>query len=172
MDKVLIDELQDHFDARGKLRNAVVAIKSYTKDTSVFFSYKDGWNNKKYINLQIDPEDILPILERYIDNIDKDIERISTPKAVVTIDNFPELDKYLYDYKSRFPQTFTSLEKITETLRDSYNRRKNDNERPGSEEEEYHIPVCSDWEDKLYVFSLLGECNGSIFFQFEEIVKL
>lgn len=175
MDKTLIDELQGHFDSRGKIRNSIIVIKSYTNDTSFFFSYKDGWGNKKYINLQLEPEDVLPILERYLENIDKDIERISTPEMPevnIAIDNFSELEKYVNDYKSRFPQTYTSIEKIYETFRESYVYRKNDNENPGWEAEDYHIKVCSDWEDKIYVFSFKGEIDRTIILHFEEIVKL
>lgn len=69
MDKALIAELQDHFDGRGKLKKVANAIKCYTKDTSIFFSYVDGWGKKQYINIPIEPSEILPILEKYINCI-------------------------------------------------------------------------------------------------------
>lgn len=170
MDKALINELQTCFDGRGRLKAASVAIQSYTNNTSVFFSYIDGWNNKKSINIPIDPEDLLPILDRYMDNIDKEIQRIATPEVFVSIDNFSELEKYVKDYKSRFPETYTSLDEIHKTLKESYVGRKN--EHPGLEKEDYHIEVCFDWKDKIYIFSYLGVVDNSIMFHFNEIMKL
>lgn len=85
MDKALIAELQDHFDGRGKLKKVANAIRCYTKDASIFFSYVDGWGKKQYINIPIEPSEILPILEKYINNIDADIVRISSPTKSLSL---------------------------------------------------------------------------------------
>lgn len=69
----MIVDLQSYFDGRGKLNNAITAIKCYSRDSkesSVFFGYVDGFKNKRTINIPIDPKDLLPILEKYVNNID------------------------------------------------------------------------------------------------------
>lgn len=168
MDKALIAELQDHFDGRGKLKKVANAIKCYTKDTSIFFSYIDGWGKKQYINIPIEPSEILPILEKYINNIDADIVRISSSTKQAVIDNLADIESYISDYKQRYPETYTSLETIISTLTQVYQTRKQD----GSGDNAYHIPVCSDWQDKLFTFSLIGECGETVYFQYEGIYKL
>lgn len=168
MDKALIAELQDHFEGRGKLKKVANAIKYYSKDSSIFFSYVDGWGKKQYVNIPIEPSEILPILEKYIDNIDADIVRIASPTQQAVIDNLADMEGYISDYKQRYPQTHTSIETITTTLAKAYQERK----QSGSVDDGYHIPVCSDWQDKLFTFSLIGECNDMVYFQFEGIYKL
>lgn len=168
MDKALISELQDHFDGRGKLKKVANAIKYYSKDASIFFSYVDGWGKKQYVNIPIEPSEILPILEKHIDNIDADILRISSPLPQAVIDNYNEIENYIADYKQRYPETYTSIETITTTLAQQYQERK----QSGNVDDEYHIPVCSDWLDKLFIFSLIGECNSTVYFQYQGIFKL
>ncbi|MCM1075982.1 MAG: hypothetical protein NC411_01315 [Bacteroides sp.] len=77
MNKAQIAELQDHFDGRARLKKAANALKSYTKEASIFFSYIDGWGKKQYINIPIEPTDVLPILEKYIENIENEIINIT-----------------------------------------------------------------------------------------------
>lgn len=169
MDKALITELQDHFDGRGRLKKVANAIRCYSKDSSIFFSYVDGWGKKQYVNIPIEPSEILPILEKYIDNIDADIMRIASPALQAVIDNPEELEPYVLDYKKRYPETYTTLEAITSTLAQAYQERKRDGD---DENDGYHIPVCSDWQDKLFTFSLIGECNDMVYFKYEGIYKL
>lgn len=168
MDKALITELQDHFDGRGKLKKVANAIKCYTKDASIFFSYVDGWGKKQYVNIPIEPSEILPILEKYINNIDADIVRIASPTKQAVIDNLADIESYISDYKQRYPETYTSIEAITTALAQAYQERKQN----GSVDDGYHVPVCSDWQDKLFTFLLIGECNDTVYFQFEGIYKL
>lgn len=168
MDKALISELQDHFDGRSKLKKVANAITCYTKNASIFFSYVDGWGKKQYVNIPIEPSEILPILEKYINNIDADIVRIASPTKQAVIDNLADIESYISDYKHRYPETYTGLEPIANTLAQAYQERKQN----GSEDDGYHIPVCSDWQDKLYTFSLIGECNDIIYFRYDGIYKL
>lgn len=85
MDKEMIVDLQSYFDGRGKLNNAITAIKCYSRDSkesSVFFGYVDGFKNKRTINIPIDPKDLLPILEKYVNNIDIQIMEVTNPKIL------------------------------------------------------------------------------------------
>ncbi len=168
MDNALIAELQDHFDGRGKLKKVANVIKCYSKDASIFFSYVDGWGKKQYVNIPIEPSEILPILEKYISNIEADIVRIASPAKQAAIDNPADIESFISDYKDRYPETYTSLETITTTLTQTYQERKRD----GNEDDGYHIPVCSDWQDKLFTFSFIGECGDMVYFQFKGIYKL
>ncbi len=123
MDVAKINELQDHFNGRGRLMQVVYAIKCYSKDSSIFFSCIDGWGKKKYINIPIEPSDLLPILQKYIDSIDKDIIAMTAMPVRVLIDNSAELDKYVKDYERRYPSTFTSWNKIENCLAETYAAR-------------------------------------------------
>lgn len=172
MDRALITELQDHFDGRGKLKKVANAIKCYSKDASIFFSYVDGWGKKQYVNIPIEPSDIIPIIDKYVENIDADILRISQSKESFQVEfvNLPELTKYVEDYQNRFPSTFTSIEQIKARLEQSYKERLNNPQY--DTKDAYHIDVCSDWKDKLYVFSLAGRNCDIIYFQLDDIYKL
>lgn len=173
MDLAKINELQDHFDGRGRLKQVANAIKCYTKDASFFFSYTDGWGKKKYLNIPIEPSDVLPILEKYITNIDKDILRLTSMPIRVIIDNSAVLDPYVEDYKSRYPSTYVSFDEIVTRLAKIYASRMADNGNGVSNPQSYHIEVCSDWEDKIYVFSFLGiDKAGTAKFTFNGISKL
>lgn len=176
MTKAEINDLQSYFDGRRKLNNALIAIKSYPKDSSFFFNYTDGWNKNKNINLPLEAEDIIPILENYIDNIDRQIMEISNQRQLelapltAFIDNHEELSKHIADYESRYPDTYMSLHKIKKRLEEMYVARKADGDYPPHMD--YHIEVCSDWQDKIYIFSFIEEGNVYITFHFEEIHKL
>lgn len=165
----LIAELQDCFNGRARLQEAAMAIKIYTKDASLFYSCVDGWGKKKYINIPIEPSDLLPLLNKYIGRIDKEIMRISG-KVEVIIQNFADLKPCIDDYKSRYPSTYTSEDKIYQTLENAVVRRRQDN--PHMVCEDYHIEVCSDWEDKVYVFSVINETMNQVTFSFNEICKV
>lgn len=172
MDKALITELQDHFDGRGKLKKVANAIKSYSKDASIFFSFVDGWGKKQYVNIPIEPSDILPIIDNYVENIDADILRIVQSKESFQVEfvNLPELTNYVEDYQKRYPSTFTSIEQIKARLEQSYKDRLNNSQFDTNTT--YHIEVCSDWKDKLYVFSMSGRNCDIIYFQLDDIYKL
>lgn len=172
METALINELQGHFDGRGRLKRAVQAIKCYTNGSSFFYAYTDGFGNKRNINLPIEPEDIVPILERYIENIDKDITQIAhdSNPLVASVINLDELTHAINDYQCRYPSTFTSLETIYNRLVNSYTDRKNDDRF--DDMDEYHIEVCSDWQDKLYVFNFCGQKNETLLFQLKGIYKI
>lgn len=180
MNKAEINDLQSYFDGRRKLYNALIALKSYQKDGSFFFNYTDGWQKNRNINLPIEPNDIIPILEKYIDNIDMQIMEISesnlepTPLTVY-IDNHEELLKHIRGYEGRYPETYMSLAKIIKLLEKMFTARKSiteDDENQIDIQDDYHIEVCSDWQDKIYVFSFINEGNVYITFHFEEIHKL
>lgn len=170
--KAQISELQGHFDGRSKLQSLVTAMKCYTKDASFFFAYKDGWGNKKYINIPIEPEDIMPIIEKQIESIDNDIIELTTsPEDIeVIIMNGEQLESSIADYKSRYPDTYTSLAKIRETLRQSFMCRLEDGQV--NEASDYHIEVCSDWQDKIYVIEFLNQTDEYLQFEFKGIFKL
>lgn len=172
MNPTVINDLQDHFDGRSRLRKASTAIKCYTQKASLFFSYIDGWGKKQYVNIPIEPSDLLPILDNYITKIDEDImKQISKSDLLkVTIDNLSALTSYIEGYKNSFPSTFTSLDDIVSRLERSYKDRLDDDRYSG--EEDYHIEVCSDWQDKIYVFSCEGRDDESLYFKFKGIVKL
>ncbi len=173
MDVAKINELQDHFDGRGRLKQVANAIKCFTKNASVFYSYIDGWGNKKCINIPIEPSDLLPLLQRYIDGIDKDIIALTTPTIKVLVNNYADLEYSILDYQNRYPKTATSYETIASRLKEIYLARvegsdQDDLMRPQS----YHIEVCSDWQDKIYMFSLVGVEGDTAVFRFDDIYKL
>lgn len=175
MDEALITELQDHFDGRSRLNKVVDAIKIYTKDASIFYSYVDGWGKKHYLNIPIEPDEILPILETYIKNIDKDIIKIAAPPQLpsvnnaIIVDNAPVINSKVNEYKTSFPTTYTNCNKIRQILSETLQYRQSE----GLDlSDSYQIPVCSDWEDKLYLFSFIGVEDGVAFFHFDDIVKI
>ena len=180
MGKSQIIELQDCFEGRSKINKAVMAIKCYANanDASLFFSYTDSWKNKKYINIPIEPEELLPLLEKQIESIDTailNIAREQSTKSVnfnIVIINEVELLKFIEDYKSRYPSTYTSLETLKENLNQTFHLRLNDGGKEVELYEDYHIEVCSDWQDKIYVLEFQGENNGDVQFLFKEIYKL
>lgn len=173
MDVAKINELQGHFDGRGRLKQVVDVIKCYTNTSSIFFSYTDGWGKKKYLNIPIEPFDLLPILQKYIDNIDKDIVKLTSMPVRVLIVNFAVLDPLIKDYQNRYPYTFTSYDAIVSRLAEIYAARMADNGNDVSNPMSYHIEVCSDWQDKIYMFSFLGmDKTGTAKFQFDDIYKL
>ncbi|MDE7159977.1 MAG: hypothetical protein K2O24_03940 [Muribaculaceae bacterium] len=173
MDVAKINELQDHFDGRGRLKQVVDAIKCYTNTSSIFLSYTDGWGKKKYLNIPIEPFDLLPILQKYIDNIDKDIVKLTSAPVRVLIVNSAVLDPLIKDYQSRCPSTFTSYDTIVYRLASIYAARVADKGNGVSDPMSYHIEVCSDWQDKIYMFSFLGmDKTGTAKFQFDDIYKL
>jgi len=170
MDKVLISELQDHFDCRGKLKKVAIALKCYSKEASLFFSYVDGFGKKQYINIPIEPTDILPILEKYIENIDKDILEIASIEKTIKIDILgqTELCGYISDYRKLYPNTYTNLDVIKSVLLKGLQSRM----KSGDVSRDYSVKVCSDWDDKVYTFLLDGERNGITYFKFDGIFKL
>ncbi len=174
MDIEKINELQDHFDGRGRLMQLANAIHSHQNtDAPIFLSYTDGWGKKRYLNVPIEPSDVLPILEKYINNIDRDIIKSTSMPVRVLIDNSAVLDPYVEDYKSRYPSTYTSFDEIIARLAEIYASRMADNGNGVSNPQSYHIEVCSDWEDKIYMFSFLGiDKTGTAKFTFNGIFKL
>lgn len=173
MDIQKINELQDHFEGRGRLKQVVNAIKCYTKNASIFYSYTDGWGNKKYLNVPIEPTDLIPILQKYIDSIDKDIIASTSAPDRVLVDNSSDLDQCIKDYQSRYPSTFTSYDTIASRLAETFASRMADHGNGVSDPQSYHVEVCSDWQDKIYVFSFLGiDKRGVAKFHFDDIFKL
>ena len=173
--KNLIAELQDHFTERGRLTNAKMAIKCYTQDASFFFSYKDGWGNKKYINLPFTPEDVLPILQKYINNIEKDIIYSSIE---IEIDSEDELTQSIDEHKKSYPKTYTSLDSVKDNLKKIYAHRVIINEYKDDDEEfsigskaPYNIPVSSDSKDKCYQFWHIGRCKNTLLFGFNGVTE-
>ncbi len=171
--KSLIYTLQDHFNARGRIANAMLAIKTYTKDSSYFYSCKDGWGNKKCINLPLEAEDILPILQKYIDNIDKDIIYSSIEAE---INSEEDLTKYVELYKQSNPKTYANIEILKHHLRKMYADRMIANDNHDDEEDDevarkepYRIQVCSDINDKFYEFWCIGRCKNTLLFGFNGI---
>ena len=169
--KAQIYELQGHFDERSKLHNIVMAIKCNAKESSFFFAYKDNFDNKKYLNIPIRPEYIIAIVEKQIDNIESEIiELTTTPEDIeVVIMNGERLETSIADYKSRYPDTYTGLAKIRKTLRRSFMSRFIDGQDTSAD---YHIEVCSDWQDKIYVFEFLNKTDEYLQFKYKEIFKL
>lgn len=173
MSPALINELQDCFDCRGRLRKVAYAIKCYTKNSSIFYSYTDGFGNKKCVNIPIEPQDLLPLLEKQVENIDKEIQRISCESEYqefsVIIRNSTELKKHISDYQARYPLTATDMQTIRTQLAQSVKWRVGNNQ---NSTDDYHIPVCSDWQNKVYVFSIEAQEENVLFFNFKEIYKL
>ena len=179
MDEALITELQGHFDGRSRLNRVANAIKQYkdTKDASVFFSFVDGWGKKQYLNIHIEPEELLPMLENNIKNIDKNIIEIASPPPppipsvnnAFIIDNSTEINSKVVEYKASFPDTYTSCNEIRRILYETLEYRRNNNL---DLDDSFQIPVASDWEDKLYLFSFMGMENGIVFFHFDGITKI
>ncbi len=170
MDVAKINELQDHFDGRGRLKQVADAIKCFTKNASIFYSYIDGWGKKRYLNIPIEPSDLLPILQKNIDAIDRDIIALTSLRAAVF--NYADLEYLVLDYKRRYPETATSYETIIFRLTEAYKARlgnEEDLKRPQS----YHVEVCSDWQDKIYMFTFREvDSNGVLIFTFDDIYKL
>lgn len=178
MTKADINDLQSFFDGRRKLYNALNAIKCYSKDSSFFFNYTDGFQNKRNINLPLESEDIIAVLEKYIDNIDMEIMKLSNQAKLEPIPPTPFIDnqegllKYIEDYKRRYPNTYMSLDNIKKRLGEMYMARLADKDNPTLFGQDYHIEVCSDWKDKIYIFSFIGEGNVYTSFRFETVYKL
>lgn len=173
MDYDKIDELQAQFDGRGRLIQIVNAISLYSNSASIFLSYTDGWQKKKYLNIPIELDELLPILLKHITNIDNDIIRLTSMPVRVIIENSAALDPLIKDYQSRYPYTFTSYDTIVSRLAEIYTARMADNGNDVSNPMSYHIEVCSDWQDKIYMFSFLGmDKTGTAKFQFDDIYKL
>ncbi|MCM1318777.1 MAG: hypothetical protein NC217_00110 [Muribaculaceae bacterium] len=172
MKKDTIQELQDYFDGRGRLNKVKLAMKCYTKDASIFYAYVDGWGKKQYLNIPIEVDDILPIIDKYIGNIDIQIgEVIGGPSepVKVEIDNLDDLLYKIDGYRESYPTTYTSLSDILTMLADSVRYRLPDGLDALSD---YHIPVCSDWEDKLYIFIVRKQERGVFTMHFSEITKI
>lgn len=172
--KAQIYELQAHFDERSRWHDIAMTIKCNVKESSFFFAYKDNYGNKKYLNLPIEHEDILAIIKKRIDNKEKDIIELTTiPEDIeVIIMNGEKLEASIADYKSRYPDTYTSLATIHKTLRKSFICRLEDRDGQVDTTDDYHIEVCSDWQDKIYVFEFLNETDEFLQFEFKEIFKL
>lgn len=163
--KCSIEELQDHFDGRSRLNKAKTALKCYPKDGSIFYSYVDGWGKKQYVNIPIEREDLLPIIDRYLEAIGKDIERsidganinreLTEDDVTVIVDNKQVLEGYISDYKERYP-TYTSFDAIVHRIKKAVlSRHKNGNIDALFEDDginnAFQIEVCSDWPDKIYL---------------------
>lgn len=172
--KQLISELQGHFTERGRLEDAKNAIKVYTKESSFYFSYKDGWGNKKYINLPFTPDDVLPILQKYIDNIERDIIYSSVQ---VEIDSEDNLMNCLIGNNECDPDRFVSVEFIKDELRKAYAHRTiidgstednvgDDNFR----DKPYHIKRFIS-SKIFYEFWLIGRCKNTLMFGFNGFVE-
>ncbi len=177
IDKAQISELQSYFDGRSKLHKAAIAIRCYTQNPSLFYACVDGFGNKKTVNIPIEPSDLLPIIERYIENIDREIVNISRiaempDKYNIFVGEYDTLKKHIDDYEQRYPDTFTSYAQIEQIISDAYKSRLLDTNNPGMEDADYHVPVCSDWQDKIYVFSFHHIHENTIYVKFEEIYKL
>lgn len=174
MKKDTIQVLQDYFDGRSRLNKAKMAMKCYTKDASIFYAYVDGWGKKQYINIPIEVDDILPIIDKYIANIDIEIDNVvgggPAVPVRVEIDNLDDLLYKIDGYREQFP-TYTSLSEILTTLAGSIRYRLED--CPSDVlSADYHIPVCSDWEDKLYVFKMKQQQEDVYHIHFSEITKI
>ncbi|MDE6276845.1 MAG: hypothetical protein K2M06_01915 [Muribaculaceae bacterium] len=169
--KAQIYELQGHFNERGRWHDIAATIRCNLKESSFFFAYKDSLGNRKYLNLPIAHEDILAIINNQIENKEKDIIELTTTSEdfEVIIMNGETLEDSVADYKSRYPDTYTSLVKIREILRKSFMYRLEDGQRIT---DDYHIEVCSDWQDKMYVFKFLNKTEEYLQFEFKEIFKL
>ena len=100
-----------------------------------------------------------------------DAETLETVRTIyedncVEIDNMADLTEYLNDYSIRYPGTYTTLTDIKRTLFKGYQSRKKEDL-----DLDFHIAVCSDWENTVYLFTYHGASFGKIYFKFEEIVK-
>lgn len=172
--KAQIYEVQGLFDKRSKLRNVAMTIKCNAKDSSFFFAYKDNHEAKKYLNLPIGTEAILSIIYAQIDDIEKDIIKRTTTLEdfEIIIMNEAELESSIGDYKSRYPETYTSLSAIRKRLMESFLGRKEDRDKQVDIADDYHIEVCSDWQDKIYVFGFINSTNEHLQFEYKGIYKL
>lgn len=179
MNQETIVDLQSYFDGRSRLNKVITAIKLYSNDTnnpSLFYAYVDGFKNKRTVNVPIDPADLLPILEKYVRNIENEIMGIANKSSEleedqneyeVIIENENDLANYITDYANRYPETYISLESIKKRLSKAFSERTDPDIA-----NDYHIEVCSDWQDKIYVFSFRLTVAYTIYFKFEEIYKL
>lgn len=172
--KTLISELQNHFTERGRLVDAKNAIKSYSNDSSFFFSYKDGWGNKKYINLPFTSDDVLPILQRYIDNIERDIIYSSVD---VEIDSENHLMNILCENNGNIPDRFVACDYIKSELKKAYAYRVivsgTAEDNLGDEnyqDKPYHIKRF-DHSDNVYEFWLIGRYKNTLKFGFNGTLK-
>lgn len=100
-----------------------------------------------------------------------DAETLETIRTIyedncVKIDNMEEFTEYLNDYSNRYPGTYTTLTDIKRALLKGYQSRKKEDS-----DLDYHIAVCSNWENKVYVFTYHGSSYGKVYFKFEEVVK-
>ena len=91
-------------------------------------------------------------------------------RVEVVIQKLCRCETLIEDYKIRYPSTFTSEEKIYQILEEAVIERRKEN--PHLVSEDYHIEVCSDWDNKIYVFSVISETFNQVTFQFKEICKV
>ena len=175
LSKAQIHELQEHFNSRVLLLEVKLAMKCYPEKSSIFFSFTNGWGKKQYLNIPIKHEDIIPIINKYIGEIDSEIIRLTTeshPKNLkIHIQYEDNLVSAINDYKSRYPETYTNYESIVKRLKESYLGRLSGKDT-SEVSDDYHVEVCSDWQDKIYVFSFAGAVDDTIYFAFKEIYKL
>lgn len=126
MNKETIVELQSYFDGRSRLSNAIQKIKLYSnsKDASIFFGYVDGFKNKRTINIPIEPDDLLPILEKYVRNIESEIMGIaveSTEAPPERIENPQPLLGYRLSEESIPPGWEQNIRESIESALSYYN---------------------------------------------------
>lgn len=167
MDKSKIVEIQGHFENRGKFNKAIDAIKCYTKGSSVFYSYVDGWGNKKTVNIPIEPTDLLPLLELYVEKIDNDIIGICNEKPVkVEIRNKEQLQKVINDLQHRYPNSYTTEQEVMQHILDAYYYFE---QRGGTDI--YQVLLCRDWEDKAYEFQHECVCQDTLYVAYNGTIK-
>lgn len=169
--KQLIYALQDHFTARARLVEAMTAIKCYTKGASYFYSCKDGWDNKKYVNLPIESEDILPILQKYIDNIDKDIIYSSIE---ANIDSEEDLIQCAKECKHDVADSGAYIDSVKSQLKKAYAHRvivegtAEDNVGDNNYQDKHYCIQISN--SQFFEFWLIGRCKNTLMFGFNGVV--
>lgn len=175
MNREQINELQDHFDGRSRLKKAIYALKCYPKGASIYYSYVDGWNNKKNVNIPIEPSDLIPILEKYVEAIDNDIVKLTFEEDLlkVCVQNGEEVEALVEGYKQQYPETFIYYQQVLELLKEAYvDRAYGEDSQGDATAEDYHVQILSDWEDKVYVFKCLGEAGNTVYFWFKGVAKI
>lgn len=170
-----IPELQKLFDQRRRIDDALMAMKCYPEKSSVFFSYTDGWKNKKYANLPIPLDELKSILGKQIDTLNKEIERVIAESQddtkFVVISNENELIAQVNDYRTRYPHTYTDLDTIRERIAEIFKKTDHEDSDHDGLGNNYQIEVCSDWQDKVFCFKDIDATDDVITVEFTGIVK-
>lgn len=160
--------LLELFQERVKLKKDICALKNCIDNVYASFFYQDGDNRQINWHASIKPTDIQPILEKYLLDIEIEIEVLSTsphePCHTIEITNTIYIQSGLNKRELNYPDTYMSMDKIKDILiQKTLNLTTAERE---SESPIYvNVPAYTNRDDIAYEFVLLGEDAGIAFYR-------